>query len=118
MTCRLRKRPAEDADLGRDDFGYDSFHTVGVGVAVVAQAPPDLDAGALDEGGEVRHLVALEGRDLMPGGLDDSFAQAALEGLVGVFFSSCPYFSRPCYSMISVSENTKNSFVFRFFCRK
>ena len=57
----LLKRPAEDADLGCEDLSHGSFHTVRVGVAVVAQAPPDLDAGALDEGGEVRHLVVLEG---------------------------------------------------------
>ena len=60
-----------------------SFHTVRVGVAVVAEAALDLDAGALDESGEVRHLVVLEGRDLVPGGFDDGLARAALEGLVG-----------------------------------
>ena len=62
----LLKRPADDADLGREDLGDGPFHTVGVGEAVVAKAALDLDAGALDEGGEVRHLLALEGRDLMP----------------------------------------------------
>ena len=61
------KRPAEDADLGCEDLGYGPFHTVGVGESVVAEAALDLDAGALDEGGEVRHLVVLEGRDLVPG---------------------------------------------------
>ena len=63
----LLKRPAEDADLGCEDLSDGPFHTVGVGEAVVAEAALDLDAGALDEGGEVRHPVALEGGDLMPG---------------------------------------------------
>ena len=63
----LLKRPADDADLGCEDLGDAPFHTVGVSEAVVAEAALDLDAGASDEGREVRHLVALEGRDLMPG---------------------------------------------------
>ena len=62
----LLKRPADDADLGCEDLGDGPFHTVGVGEAVVAETALDLDAGALDEGGEVRHPVALEGGDLVP----------------------------------------------------
>ena len=42
------------------------MNTVGVGESVVAEAALDLDAGALDEGGEVRHPVTLEGGDLVP----------------------------------------------------
>ena len=63
----LLKRPAEDTDLGCEDLSHGSFHTVRVGVAVVAEAALDLDAGALDEGGEVRHPITLEGGDLVPG---------------------------------------------------
>ncbi len=63
----LLKRPADDADLRSEDFGDGPFHTVGVSEAVVAEAALDLDAGALDEGGKVRHPVALEGGDLVPG---------------------------------------------------
>ena len=83
------KRPAEDADLGCEDLSHGSFHTVRVGVAVVAEATLDLDAGALNEGGEVRHLVVLEGSDLVPGGLDDRFARAVLEGVVGSDAEAC-----------------------------
>ena len=86
---RLLKRPADDADLRCEDLGDGPFHTVGVGEAVVAEAALDLDAGALDEGGEVRHPVALEGGDLMPGGLDDRFATAVLEGVVGGDGEAC-----------------------------
>ena len=85
----LLKRPAEDADLGCEDLSHGSFHTVRVGVAVVAEAALDLDAGALDEGGEVRHLVVLEGRDLVPGDLDDRFARAVLVGVVGSDAEAC-----------------------------
>ena len=62
----LLKRPADDADLRCEDLGDGPFHTVRVGEAVVAEAALDLDAGTLDEGGEIRHLVTLEGRHLMP----------------------------------------------------
>ena len=85
----LLKRPADDADLGCEDLGDGPFHTVGVGEPVVAEAALDLDAGALDEGGEVRHPVALEGGDLVPGGLDDRFAAAVLEGVVGSDAEAC-----------------------------
>ena len=85
----LLKRPADDADLRCEDLGDGPFHTVGVGEAVVAEAALDLDAGALDEGGEVRHPVALEGGDLVPGGLDDRFAAAVLEGVVGSDAEAC-----------------------------
>ena len=63
---RLLKRPADDADLRCEDLSDAPFHTVGVGVAVVAEAALDLDPGASGEGGEVRHPVALEGGDLVP----------------------------------------------------
>ena len=63
---RLLKRPADDADLRCEDLGDGPFHTVGVGEAVVAEAALDLDAGAPDKGGELRHLVILEGGDLVP----------------------------------------------------
>ena len=63
----LLKRPADDADLRCEDLGDGPFHTVGVGEPVVAEAALDLNAGASDEGGEVRHPVALEGGDLVPG---------------------------------------------------
>ena len=63
----LLKRTADDADLGCEDLGDGPFHTVGVGEAVVAEAALDLDAGALDEGGEVRHPVAFEANDAGPG---------------------------------------------------
>ena len=63
----LLKRTADDADLRSEDLSDGPFHTVRVGEAVVAEAALDLDAGALNEGGEVRHLVTLEGRNLMPG---------------------------------------------------
>ena len=86
---RLLKRPADDADLRCEDLGDGPFHTVGVGEPVVAEAALDLDAGALDEGGEVRHPVALEGGDLVPGGLDDRFAAAVLEGVVGSDAEAC-----------------------------
>ena len=85
----LLKRPADDADLGCEDLGDGPFHTVGVGEAVVAEAAFDLDAGALHEGGEVRHLLALESRDLMPGGLNDRLARAVLVGMVGGDGEAC-----------------------------
>ena len=85
----LLKRPADDADLRCEDLGDGPFNTVGVGEAVVAEAALDLDAGASDEGGEVRHPVALEGGDLVPGGLDDRFAAAVLEGVVGSDAEAC-----------------------------
>ena len=85
----LLKRPAEDADLGCEDLSHGSFHTVRVGVAVVAETALYLDAGALDEGGEVRHLVVLEGGTLMPSCLDDRFARAVLEGVVGSDGEAC-----------------------------
>ena len=85
----LLKRPADDADLGCEDLGDGPLHTAGVCEAVVAKASLDLDAGALDEGGEVRHLLALEGGDLVPGGLDDRLAAAVLEGVVGSDAEAC-----------------------------
>ena len=63
----LLKRPADDADLRCEDLGDCPFHTVGVGEPVVAEAALDLDASAPNEGSEVRHPVALEGGDLVPG---------------------------------------------------
>ena len=85
----LLKRTADDADLRSEDLSDGPFHTVRVGEPVVAEAALDLDAGALNEGGEVRHLVTLEGRHLMPGGLDDRFARAVLEGVVGSDAEAC-----------------------------
>ena len=85
----LLKRPADDADLRCEDLGDGPFHTVGVGEAVVAEAALDLDAGALDEGGEVWHLLALEGGTLMPSGLADHFARAVLENVVGSDAEAC-----------------------------
>lgn len=85
----LLKRPADDADLGCEALGDGPFHTVRVGEAVVAEAALDLDAGAPHEGREVRHPVALEGGDLMPGCLDDRFARAVLEGMVGSDGEAC-----------------------------
>ena len=85
----LLKRPADDADLRCEDLGDGSFHTVGVGEAVVAEAALDLDAGAPNEGGEVRHPVALEGRYRMPCGLADHFARAVLENVVGSDGEAC-----------------------------
>ena len=43
----------------------------------------DLDACSFDNGGEVGHLAVLECGDIVPGGLDDRFAAAVLEGVVG-----------------------------------
>ena len=83
------KRPAEDADLGCEDLSHGSFHTVRVGVAVVPETALDLDAGALDKGGEVRHLLALEGGTLMPRGLADRFARAVFENVVGGDAEAC-----------------------------
>ena len=85
----LLKRTADDADLRCEDLGDGPFHTVRVGEAVVAESALDLDAGAPDEGGEVRHLLALEGRHRMPHGLDDRFARAVLEGVVGGDGEAC-----------------------------
>ena len=85
----LLKRPADDADLRCEDLGDGPFHTVGVGEAVVAEAALDLDAGALDEGGKVRHLLALEGRYRMTCGLADHFARAVLENVVGSDGEAC-----------------------------
>ena len=85
----LLKRPADDADLGCEDLGDGPFHTVGVGEPVVAEAALDLDASALDKGGEVRHLLALEGGDLVPGSLDDCLARAVLENVVGSDGEAC-----------------------------
>ena len=50
-----------------DKQGIYRINPVGVGEPVVAEAALDLDAGALDEGGEVRHPITLEGGDLVPG---------------------------------------------------
>ena len=85
----LLKRTADDADLGCEDLGDGPFHTVGVGEAVVAEAALDLDTGAPNEGGEVRHPVALEGRYRMPCGLADHFARAVLENVVGCDGEAC-----------------------------
>ena len=68
--------------MGCEDLSDGPFHTIRVGDAVIAEAALDLHAGALDEGGEVWHLLALEGGTLMPSGLADHFARAVLENVV------------------------------------
>ena len=83
LPGELMKRSADDADLRCEDLGDGPFNTVGIGESVVAEATLDLDAGPPDKGGEIRHLVTLEGGDLMPGGLDDRFAVSVLKGVVG-----------------------------------
>ena len=85
----LLKRPADDADLRCEDLGDGPFHTVRVGEAVVAEAALDLDAGTLDEGGEVRHLVVLEGRNLMPRHFYHVLSRAILVGVVGSDAEAC-----------------------------
>ena len=67
ITSGLDDRFARAVLEGVVGSDAEAFHTVRVGEAVVAEAALDLDAGAPHEGGEVRHPVALEGGDLVPG---------------------------------------------------
>ena len=85
----LMKRPADEGDLLRKDLSDGPFHTARVGESVVAETALDLDACTSDKGEEIRHLLALEGGDLMPGGLDYRLVRAVLVGVVGSDGEAC-----------------------------